>query len=391
MSDSCEQNSSSEASSHVADRLPNRNNVIRGQQHSYTIGRKLAQGRYGAVYEVLRRGDGKPLAAKLEICDSHFHGLNMDFNVLKIANRSGLNHMCQLIDRGKIEGHFKFMVMQLLDENLDNLRHEFEGNRFSAPTAIKLGFEMLAALEELHGLGFVHRDVKPANFMIKREKGQTRVYMVDFGLCKAYRSSSGELKKPRERAQFRGTVRYASLAAHNEREQVPKDDIESWLYVLIELFTGELLWSRCRRSEKNAVKQLKEQSRTQDGTQQLFKYCPRAEFRRIMSYVDGLTYSSSVDYSYLNSLLKLAVKNYDINLDAPYDWNYESNDQTNTPETRSINGDHNTNGEQAGASNTQATNSNETQKFDPVYSKLDQYVKKINGLDINDTPQSNSK
>lgn len=73
---SCE-HSSSEASSGIAEKLPNRNNVIRGQQHSYAVGKKLAHGRFGAVYEVLRRGDGKHFVAKLEVCDSHFHGLNV--------------------------------------------------------------------------------------------------------------------------------------------------------------------------------------------------------------------------------------------------------------------------------------------------------------------------
>lgn len=73
---SCD-HSTSDASSLIAEKLPSRNNIIRGQKHSYAVGHKIAQGRFGAVYEVLRRGDGKHFAAKLEVCDSHFHGLNV--------------------------------------------------------------------------------------------------------------------------------------------------------------------------------------------------------------------------------------------------------------------------------------------------------------------------
>lgn len=39
----------------------------------------------------------------------------MDYTVLKYANRASLHHFCELIDRGKIEGHFKFMIMQLVN------------------------------------------------------------------------------------------------------------------------------------------------------------------------------------------------------------------------------------------------------------------------------------
>lgn len=80
---SCE-HSSSEASSLIGDKLPNTNNVIRGQNGYYAVGRKISQGRFGAVYEVLRRGDGKHLAAKLEVCDSHFHGLNVNVKRLNL-------------------------------------------------------------------------------------------------------------------------------------------------------------------------------------------------------------------------------------------------------------------------------------------------------------------
>ncbi len=43
---------------------------------------------------------------------------------------------------------------------------------------------MLDAIEILHSHGYVHCDIKPANFAlgIKRHRGQ--VYMIDFGLAK---------------------------------------------------------------------------------------------------------------------------------------------------------------------------------------------------------------
>lgn len=37
--------------------------------------------------------------------------------------------------------------------------------------------------------------------------------------------------------------RYASLGAHEERDQSRKDDLESLLYVFLDLYTGKLPWA----------------------------------------------------------------------------------------------------------------------------------------------------
>lgn len=90
-----------------------------------------------------------------------------------------------------------------LGENLYKTRLQFQECRFSAPTALRLSLEMLSALEELHALGFVHRDVKPSNFVLHEEDDRTRVFLVDFGLCRQYKQPSGEVKPPRQNTQFR--------------------------------------------------------------------------------------------------------------------------------------------------------------------------------------------
>jgi hypothetical protein len=38
---------------YVHSRLPNSNNIIKGQKDSYAVGKKIAMGKYGAVYEVI--------------------------------------------------------------------------------------------------------------------------------------------------------------------------------------------------------------------------------------------------------------------------------------------------------------------------------------------------
>ena len=54
---------------------------------------------------------------------------------------------------------------------------------------------------------------------------------------------TGNIKFPRAGAQFRGTPRYAPLNAHLSQELGRKDDLETWLYMLIEMTSGHLPWT----------------------------------------------------------------------------------------------------------------------------------------------------
>lgn len=312
----------------VSSRLPSSNNIIRGQEDSYAVGKRIASGKYGAVYEVLRTRDGKLFAAKLEVCDIATRALSMDYLVLKAANKAHLAHFCNLVDRGMIQKHFKFLIMNRLGENLYKLRLQFQHYRFSAPTALRLSLEMLGALEQLHSLGYVHRDVKPSNFALLQSKdNKCRIILIDFGLCRQFKLPNGEIKPPRENTQFRGTIRYAPLAAHRAQEQSPKDDLESWLYVAAEFMAGELPWSGYHGAERDEVRRIKEQTRSQQGMIDLLKHCPRMEFRRILTYLDQLDYNTLPSYQYVRDLISLAMRNNDINPEEPYDWEQIEEDE----------------------------------------------------------------
>ena len=82
-----------------------------------------------------------------------------------------------------------------------------------------LNFQILKGIEAIHDVGFLHRDVKPSNFAVGRLPQTLRhIFMLDFGLARQYTNAAGEVRPPRGAAGFRGTVRYASVNAHKNRE-----------------------------------------------------------------------------------------------------------------------------------------------------------------------------
>ena len=84
------------------------------------------------------------------------------------------------------------------------------------------GHQTLKLLQGIHTSGWLHRDVKPANFVRTLDSepasgGQWRI--VDFGLAKPYISKDGDIIDPRNGYnEFRGSTNYASVKAHEKEE-----------------------------------------------------------------------------------------------------------------------------------------------------------------------------
>lgn len=89
---------------------------------------------------------------------------------------------------------------------------------FTSLTVISI-FYQLHRVEGLHACDYIHRDIKPDNFLMGRGINERQLYLIDFGLSKKF--CDGSLINPtRRHIPFRngksltGTARYASLNAH---------------------------------------------------------------------------------------------------------------------------------------------------------------------------------
>lgn len=185
----------------LEDKLPTTNNLLRGKEGQYAVGRKIAQGRHGAVFEVPllelvmkgNRSSEKLMennllwswkcvkltptgwiwttllwTRRLVTVSTHFffrRNLWLSFRMQSSLedDRSGKNRRSlqvyyhtsrELIPERTIRVCFQ------LGDNLMKLRHMFVDGRFSLSSGLRLGLLTLASIQELHGVGFVHRDIK---------------------------------------------------------------------------------------------------------------------------------------------------------------------------------------------------------------------------------------
>jgi serine/threonine protein kinase len=107
--------------------------------------------------------------------------------------------------------------MELLGKNVANYKKTKQN--FNMITSYIILIQMLNAIEALHNRGYIHRDIKPTNFVMagRDSENETKVYMVDFGLAKIHLDKNSKPLPPRANTDFRGTLTYASLNAHHKK------------------------------------------------------------------------------------------------------------------------------------------------------------------------------
>ena len=82
-------------------------------------------------------------------------------------------------------------------------------------TVLMLADQMIGRIEYVHNKNFIHRDIKPDNFLMGIGRHCNKLFLIDFGLAKKYRDNRTRQHIPyREDKNLTGTARYASINAH---------------------------------------------------------------------------------------------------------------------------------------------------------------------------------
>jgi casein kinase 1 delta/casein kinase I family protein HRR25 len=117
------------------------------------------------------------------------------------------------------ECDFYALIIDALGPSLEDLLNYCD-RKFSLKTVLLIADQVISRIQQIHRKGFLHRDIKPDNFLLGVGNQGSTIYTIDFGLAKEF--SDGEDYKDMEGLAFCGTRRYASINNHSGRGKCPE-------------------------------------------------------------------------------------------------------------------------------------------------------------------------
>ncbi|GMY28893.1 casein kinase I-like [Fagus crenata] len=239
----------------------------------YKLRRKIGSGSFGVIYRGTDVLTGEEVAIKLENVKTRQPQLMHESRVYKILQGgTGIPN----VKWSGVDGNYNVLVMDLLgDHSLEELL-KICGNKLSLKSVLMLADQMIDRIEFVHSKSYLHRDIKPNNFIMGR-RSNNEVFIIDFGLATKYRHPSSHNHIPYSLPW--------QIKAANRKE----------------------------KSEK--VKEIKDSTCIED----LCHGFP-IEFSCYIHYCRSLSFDTKPDYGYLKRMFRNLFSREGFKMDYVFDW-----------------------------------------------------------------------
>ena len=279
----------------------------------YSLQCLLAKGSFGEVYLGTNVLTKKNYALKIEERKTNSL-LKDECSILLNLKGPGIP---SIISFG-VSGKYNILVENLLGKSIAQIFKE-NNNKLNLKDTFMFAIQALERIEYVHSKNYLHRDIKPGNFLVGNPDS-SQIYLIDFGIARKYRSSrTGKHLAYHKTNKLFGTILFLSLNVLRGIEQTRKDDLESLGLIIIYLYTGQLPWSELKFNTINQAIHVLLKVRQNISLKELCNGMP-IEMQVYMKYINDLKFGENPDYDYLKTLFLIVLKKFGQKNDLHFSW-----------------------------------------------------------------------
>lgn len=231
-------------------------------QGKYELIEKVTAGGFSNIYKARHITKDKYVAIKFDQDDISKKLIHNEIKVYLELLKKKNNGFLNIKSFGELNGH-NFLIMDYAPITIT------EYVKRVSIDATSVLYNLLETVGHLHDAGYVHRDLKPDNVLVDKDK----MMLIDLGM--ATRQSNRSIKS------FVGNVLYSSFNTHRASyEYTFGDDFVSCFYIVFYLFshTHKLPWGNIKLMDH----------------QQLYDMKKKTNYTRFYKKTKGL--QKSIDY-----------------------------------------------------------------------------------------------
>lgn len=271
---------------------------------------KLTKGAFGTVYWGENIRTNELVAIKFEP-ENGKKTLKNEAKIYQYLGRDKLDGFTELKWYGSID-NTNYLVIELLGDSLAQRIQYYRA--FCLKTVLILGIQIIKRLQMLHERSLVHRDIKPDNFLfgLSKSTNKHKLHLIDFGISKRFNYDGIHIEETKTHNLI-GTPNFVSLNVHNGIEPSRRDDLESCIYIIVNMLFGKLEWFNKRKLTE--IAELKANLHLIDELPKFIK--------QMLLYVRQLKFAETPDYELLVSLMTAEFTARHFIEDGMFDWNYD--------------------------------------------------------------------
>ena len=282
-------------------------------KEKYMVFSQIGKGAFGNVFKGVNIETQEYVAIKFEPQNVSKERLDKEsqlYTFLKEKNKR--TFIPNIYWYGSVH-NYNVLIMTRLGPSFENLIRKYNYT-IQLKSILLLTINFFKVLKEIHSLDIIHQDIKPDNFAIGRNKLKKNIYIFDFGLSKIKESDMNEKTN-----SLLGTVRYASIRAHEGYSLSYRDDFESLMYMIVYLYNRKLPWQGIQgktKSEKN-IKVLEMKKKID-----LSQLCYRLpiEYQKIIHYSRNLEFNEKPKYDTLINIIEERLNGFGFDINDQYEW-----------------------------------------------------------------------